>query len=1303
MTGSGNTSKLPAGLIADDTAPYLPKEGGGRVQHDTITGPAAELDSGVDESQVLAPVSAPTAVAPPAPRSAKVQAPLLSFSPADRAKKPGTPIEFGVLNIHGRVSGMVAGVDASDRDVTFDPAAFEHEPIAMRSVSCVAVSTKLDDVTVSRIISGGGTTSFKKISSDANGSSIWIYSCHGERTPVPASMIYDEIDKASRLKQLPIPSVMRVLYQGQHDASTVLDTFQKDVGDFSILTMGKSLSIGDEAFVRAIAHPRVQVYLDAKVSRKGVSQYRGRNFYAMDIQPSIHTIHAGGSNQEFGREKEAQQMERWVDETFRTGVYSSMTIHGDAMMGKTRRAQETLRYVKEKYPDAVVVFAPAMDTYKSSPFHFVKTFASRLVEGFSSHATISKTKIYQDLSAVVRGETPNVSVDYISSLLVSFFQLLPSSSAKLFLINDDLQWPDTESNFFLAKVFTRHETFGNTAVLNLTRTGDEVMSPDLLRAMRSKTSDEMTLKPLPFLDKHGEPTPLLRDFVCGLLHVPDFDVPSANDYLKRMGKIAQGNGGVLTELVRSMQQAGVIAAPLGQLDIDHSRFMTWDQAGEAENVVVAKVDRLLRNSNYRDVLLHFVAFRESGACGDDFFVKFLKNVLKRPDLVEAYRQLVSQQVISIQELGDQGDGTLSFSQDLVGARLRKEFSSSTLYVDAHKRVARFMFDMDMMANNGVNSHLGPILERCSPRAIFTHAHKGGMLKLAEGYAIPALREAYQVGDHSATLEIYQSIIESNPVLMKEIATDDELQLNVLHSMTVLRKDWSDKAIAIADVLKEKYLAMLTASTNYDPVLVSRIERLYDLMCTFYFLRATVRKLRDESIAKMKEWAKGFEARFFEHADGDVKLREGLFMNLKAAFYQMLIEYLKERYVQACDMYRTSFQDCCLKDLYRNFPDAKNDPRCQKLELEAMRVSANAYFQGFNRASNEGLEGSVLGYADEEACIASSRDPASSMRQLLLGASEFFSSYLRQVAEHPDQVMDRTQVYRAKQGYARVLGMLGKYGQSFEMFLDARSDASRYGDPERFADITDSISSMLGNMGKHFLSDPSDQNIANAIQEVAALIRRSEQGDSPDQQDVFASLLYILKKAYQYSQQAAQINTGLNHASYLDTATINMILVIETMVSAFVTFKRSMDPDTLILLEENLGKILINPSSSETLDEKSATFFNRMTQLDRNGNSGEYWNYFVGPCLARLALASAEFEGTEVQEVFKLLLTELGDCMDVRANLLHSLQALTDERFNPRKARVKSYDAVIDSKRSDVESAMTFLEQGGHMRYSIMKF
>jgi hypothetical protein len=70
-----------------------------------------------------------------------------------------------------------------------------------------------------------------------------------------------------------------------------------------------------------------------------------------------------------------------------------------------------------------------------------------------------------------------------------------------------------------------------------------------------------------------------------------------------------------------------------------------------------------------------------------------------------------------------------------------------------------------------------------------------MMKLAEGYAIAALREAYRVGDHSATLEIFGNVVmgggeHGNSDLLHQVYTDRDLILSVLHSMTVFRKDWA---------------------------------------------------------------------------------------------------------------------------------------------------------------------------------------------------------------------------------------------------------------------------------------------------------------------------------------------------------------------------------------------------------------------------------------------------------------------------------------------------------------------------------
>ena len=1384
---SGNTPRTPSdtALSIPDTSELgfdVVKEGGRLPAPTYIPGNAIQAPRAVDIDSDE-PVH-PTLIPPPRDRSG-------SSSQFDQA------VGLNQLEAARQVS-VALDVDTTDTDPSFDAQVFEREPLSMRSASCAAFSTMLDDATIKQIILRG-TQTFRKVFTSSKGS-VWMYSCSGERSPVPTSEIYGEIRAASTAQGLPDPSVMFMHYGKQQDVSSILDMFEKEAGSGFPLLTKKLVYVGDEAFKSAVEHPRVRVYVGVDVEAQPKS-WLGKRFYGMNLQPAINSIRAGGAEKQYGREGEEKQIRDWVDSTLRTGRYSSLTIHGDPMMGKTRMAAEIVRYVQQKYPDTTLVFAPAMDTHKSDPFHYAKAFTKRLVEGFSSRSDIANTMVYKQLSAFAGSSSE------LSTLLVSFFQLLPSSSAKLLLIPDDMQWPDTESNAFLTKIFAQHATFGNMAVLNLTRTGDEVMSPALLSAMQSVHSDSISLKPLVFLDKTGEPTKMLSAFVADLLHVPEFDIPSGKDYLKRLAKIAQGNPGVLTEVVRSMHQDGVISTKAGRLTVDHNRFMSWTETGEADNIVVTKVDRLLQNENYRDVLMHLVAFRESGGCDADLFLKFLTNVLKKPELANAYTQLANQRTIELQQIGDQGEATLSFSQDLVGARLKKVFteegsSYDSLYKEAHRVIARFMFDMQMKAGRGGNPHMAAILERCNPRAIVMHASASGSLpKLAEGYAVRAMTEAYKVGDHAATLEIYKSIVQSNPALLATIENDEELQLSILHSMTVLRADWAEMAIAIGDSLKKKYLALLNASEQHDPLLIARIDHLYDLMCQFYFMRGTARKLRDESIQKLAEWGSGYGQNLLFNARNDIRLREGMFFDIKESYYLMLAEYLKQRYAQACEMYASQFEMRC-RNLSREFPGAEKDPRFQRLHLEATRLGANGWLMGFNRAEIPGLEGVAFAYDDEESCIVSSRDPQSSMHQHLIRAEDLFRSYLAQVADAPDQVMDRTQVYRAKQAFARTLGMLGKYYESFEQFLDARSDAHRYGDPERFADITDGATSMLSNMAKHFLADPDNREFQEMIMAIASLIRRSEQGEAPGKQDVFSSLQYILKKAQQYSEQAARITADISHSSNFDTAMVNILDILATMMNSHSVFNKPLDPDVLLLLEEAMKRVL-NPTYKLKNGKPAPTFFDRMTAFEKNsevsrywtenidsslsqfsqltvagntyfsdpemqkafvellseyrsmttleksdktyeywtlyiapclsrlavqgsnfgdprmqeafaellsvykkittlekgGNSREYWTLYIAPCLSRLAIGSTRFDSQEVQDAFKELLEKLGNCDEKRANLLHSLHALTEERRTPTKVRSSAYDQAVKDKAITVEAAMDLLEARDLIQYS----
>lgn len=1228
---SGNTPRTPSDTdnVPAVTELSLPK----------VTGDATGFVSRHPAPTYIPPHS-PSAVTAPgavADVSARVS------PPTDRS---GGSVAVGRFDVSQEVSAALSTVDATREDVSFDARVFEREPLSMRSASCTAFSTTLDDATIKQIISRG-TQTFRKVSTSPKGS-VWMYSCSGERSPAPTSEIYDNVQKASAAQGLIDPPVIFMHYGKQQDVSSILNTFENEAGSGFPLLLKKQIYLGEEAFKSAVLHPRVKIYVDVVVEAQPIS-WLGKRFYGMKLRPAINTIRAGGAEKEYGREKEDKMLQKWIDDTFRTGVYSSMTIHGDPMIGKTRRAAGIVRYVQQKYPDAVCVFAPAMDTHKSNPFHYTKVFSRKLVEGFSTHPHIAKTLVYQQLSRFVDGTAEDMSPRALFTLLVSFFQLLPSSSAKLLLIQDDIQWIATESNAFLAKVFEKHTTFGNMGVVNLTRTGDEVASPVLLSAMQSISSDSITLKLLGFLDKNGEPTKMFFAFVADLLEVPEFDVPSGKDYLKRLAKIAQGNPGLLTEVVYSMHQDGVISTKGGRLTVDHNRFMSWTETGEADNIVVTKVDRLLQNENCRDVLVYLVAFRESGGCDADLFLKFLTNVLKRPELANAYTQLANQRTIELQQMGDQGEATLSFSQELVATRLKKVFtedgsSYGPLYREAHRVIARFMFDIQMRGGNDKNPQLTSVLERFNPRAIVMHASASGSLStLAEGYAIRALQDAYKVGDHAATLEIYKSIVQSNPALLAEIEKNDELQLSVFHSMTILRKEWGDTAISIGEGLRKKYLDLLSQSERYDKALIARIERLYDWMCTFYVMKGTSAALRDESIKKLAEWGRGFGKNLFFNAEKDIQLREGRLFEIKEAFYLMLAEYMQEHYIQACELYGMRFEFLKIKFL-RDYPDMAEDPRVQRINLEATRVMANSLLMGFNRAQMAELEGSAFAYNDEEACIVSARDPNSPMYAHLLNAAQQFRSYLIQAMERPDQVMDRTQVYRAKQAFARTLGMLGNYYESFEQFLDARSDASRYGDQERFADITDGATSMLSNMAKHFLTDPDNRELQEMIMSLASLIRRSEQGEAPGKQDVFSSLQYILKKAQQYSEQAARITADLGHSSNFDTAMVNILDILETMMSSHSVFNKPLAPDVLHLLEEAMKSVLY-PTHRLENGEPAPTFFNRMTTLKKSKNDAraisEYWNSDIASCLDRLShLAAAEdsqFDDSMLQKTFNELL------------------------------------------------------------------
>ncbi len=1171
--------------------------------------------------------------------------------------------------------------------------------------------------------------------------SLWFFYGTGERVASTFADVQTELSEISQRQGIQLPIAYLDTYST--DSTLPIDNDFTHIVQHMLrrCTPGK-VAVSD-TFFSVLQHPRVEIYVQkSKDNKRGV--VAGKKVHILsEFKSVINELRAGGAEKQYGRDQEMEEMLSWVKRFMSADVpsFSSFTIHGDAMMGKTRMAEEMIKALRaihnrrEEIPKLVaqarataisyeesgqggrgrsytqkieglekelqalpknipyVIFVPAKDTRMGDSLSFFRTYTRQVLNA-------ARDVFVNDLPTSCRELDKMESMDAATlakegpQMLALALRRLRRSNNRFLIVTDDMQWADSESCDLLKQTFSKerqsdNDNFGHLALLNLTRTGDQVMNEELLHILQSApNANQLKLKPLPFSDAGGHPTPLLISFVCGLLKVdPNLTAIDAIifEHLARATGGEKGNPGLLTEMIQSMLQEGVLSVKASGVTYD-DRFMSWTAMGEADVMAAARIDRLLANPVQKEVLRYIVFLRETGDCTFQFIANFFRFHLKRPDLLAAFGQLREQGVFTLQKMdsssGDDTQSIVGFARDVDNRRLMAILADPALAqdeatLDAYKEIARFMFmTRDKMTRLMENDDNTPhkdaflaVLDRCSPHALYAMAAKANMREMVKAFVLDAFKDSYARGQFDVALSIYEymkSEPDLAPVLLN-FSKDIDLQLDLIQCMQVKRSAYAGEVESLGDRIRFYYsgkIEGLSENQKLSDADYKRIDRLHDLMCDFYFLRGSDPGARKTSIGKLADWGKGIVGYLRDEQKRAFPTAEVYFMDVKFRFHNMRGEYLMRHHIQACEEYFDLYQ-AGRDGFLREYPQFADDIRFQRVDLEANRIFATAFNEGWNRVVAPGGDGYYpdLIYSDDDASEFASMFPNNSLRSNLEAARKHFMEFFAVAREHPELVPDRTQLYRSRKTLARIEGLLGNLDASMQLFFDARSDCVKYGDTERYADTLTNMSSPLCKLIQYYQAT-RDPSAADQILRVAQLIERNEPGAVlSNTHNVSTASYFILQWAAHYSGLASTTFVNLAresgspmHKFYNDVSLVNLLSAVSTAAEAATFFGDVIDDVSINSSTAQLSFSLDDAVRriTQVLPGEETSFLDAHRALDENGKPDEFWSFYIAPFLARILRHGSRLQKYEELVNIALIPDPL------KASFAHAIPFLAEE-------------------------------------------
>lgn len=1152
---------------------------------------------------------------------------------------------------------------------------------------------------------------------------LWFVYGTNERVATAFAELNTEITELSERSGIPAPSMYLDTYI---DGSGLpLDQDFIDISPEMLRRGTNGTVIVSDDFHKLLRHPRVEIYVHRAEKNRGKVQGKGVIILG-EFRSVINELKAGGAEKQFGREKEMQQVLAWATKFINSKdpIFSSFTIHGDAMMGKTRGAEEVIKELKalyqksenlktritearlrsqaalseteprtlyakgqttkadqllyelEKLPGGLpyVVFIPAKDTRMGDSFSFFRTYAQQLLH-------TAENLFPGGLPEVFRGLQDMKSLDVASlskqgpEIVANALHALRDSGNKFLIVTDDMQWADSESCDLLKRVFSKErqadpKQFGHLALLNLTRTGDQVMNEELLAILNSaQNSGSLSLKPLCFMDEGGTPTPLLVDFVYGLLRAdPNYASVDAI-VLKNLSRVAggaSGNPGLLTEVVRSMLDEGVIVLNKTGITVYSDRFLSWTAMGEADAMAAARIDRLLESPIQKEMLQYVIYLRETGECTYQFIANFFQMHLKRPDLLEAFGRLEKQGVFNLQKIDDSGKGNdqsiVGFCRDADDRRLKAIFGYGTdekdeISIHAYRNVALYLYtyhDRFSRAitddkNAGSKELFTALLERFSPYAIYVMASKAGMTEMVERFALDAFKDAFARGQFDVALSIYE-YMKSQPAMSRallEFGKNNDLQLDLIQCMQVKRNAYAAEVEALGEKIRYYFFAKAESmgeNQTFSKEDFARIERLHTLMGNFYFLRgfSTV-ALRRVGAEKLKEWGGGLAEYLPDGGKNIFTSQEKRFQRLQAVYNNMRAEYLMRNYMKAIASYgekdESGYKDheedstytIVREKLLLDYPSFEQDPRFLTIDLEASRLFANAFNEGWSRALAPGEEGYIKDmngfYNDSNAADLAVMFEGNSLRANVKKSFKYYRNYLEIANLQPELLSDRTQIYRVKKALGDAAGRIGRLSDAMCYFYDARSDAIKYGDNERYADVLLAMSSAIPNT-VYYYQLTKDATQQRQIIDTAQIIQRNEPGailplkeniDKHIEYNTSVATYFILQWAAQYASNGADILASMGNVVLYEIVLVNLLWAISTASEVVARHGAAIDDVSENSSTTALSHLITDAIRriTERLPGGNVSFLDAHRALDQDGKPDEYWSFYIAPFLANL--------------------------------------------------------------------------------------
>lgn len=1108
--------------------------------------------------------------------------------------RPTTPMDIGVP-----MSTEVAVV--TEPEIVFG----EVEPVIEK------VSRLKQDVVYGAIVCEGPdaeiramlsqfATDVKILGSSGDGRKVWSVGIYGERPVARAAALAETCRQFSDEHRLPAPTIF---FKGDSR-----DIRSKSAGvpmdALTPVVLGGSLAnpalqgrvVVDTAFNALSRHNRDFGYTEMQVQSNVVLSAGEGSIKAhvlRVLRPTVRSLNVAGAENMVGRDKEMAEAEALFDEAFRSGGFRMLMVKGEAYIGKSRLAQELIKKIQAKYPQSRVLFAPAMDFNKNGPRSYLSTFVNVLLDNTSDIPSLSNTEEFDSLTLFATSPSQYKRED-VAQILSSYMRKMGQSGTPFVYVIDDSQWIDSESSHILSHVFAQKDGLRNMSALMLSRTGDEIVSPELRKHQNQQTN----LKLLAFV-KDGQITPDMWNLTCGVLKVDPLQARIDTQVLLRLAQKSGGNPGVLTTMLNQLRDAGVMKIRGQEIAINMPEFMEWEGAGSADAALKSEVERLVAHPAYREVLTYVIAFGEMGDFSWSLISLFFDKYLKKPDLIRAMADLRQREVISINQRGLSDyifvprEKLISlFKSDIgVGEKTMKE---------AYRVVAKFAHGRRAQVSKA--GYKGDDIKayfltegttHCNPFSIYSYAEKAGAIDIQNMYAMEAFTEAHQAKNFQVMIRIYEFIM-TQPDLAAQVMHDAKFKFMALEAMkSVGGPPWLFKvervqvdgkvvpqfspgiAEQLGDELKQVFMTEFQASGDR-----SSIEKLCEFMVDLYFLRSTHPLLRQEGAAKMQEWWNFYVEQVLRPlvAKDQMSQLDRLFMDFMNKFNEARIAFIQQQHAGA----QASFADVIdgkLITLIHASPELAaafaQDPRFIRIKMESLRMLATSYFNGYNLVTveigkdnqNEEIAGE---FSDIDACdrIAAA-DPQSSVYRILFQALHNFKTFIEAAEQNPDLLFAPEKYLWAWQAAGKCAGFLGQYQDSCDYFMGARSMALKASDFQNFGDFTLNLSYMLRSLARNLLAQNSEQNPALWEQgrSVAQALQTERVGSALQDLTDQEVIAWILECSQAYVQQSTDILESKNEAIYL----IAMLNKIETVIARAKAMTKGIPMD-IPTLSRDMAKV-----------------------------------------------------------------------------------------------------------------------------------